>query len=64
MECRCGKEFCYCCGACEISNHHCIHGCPQFGYEDPIKRIKDELERDPTPEEITKNEEINNQYKE
>ena len=36
MECRCGKEFCYSCGACEICNHRCIHGCPQFGFEDPL----------------------------
>jgi hypothetical protein len=35
IECKCGEEFCYCCGACEINNHRCINGCPQFGYDDP-----------------------------
>ena len=59
MECRCGKEFCYWCGACEIDEHRCINGCPQFGEEDPKQMIKDEFLRDPTPEEIAKSEEIN-----
>ena len=62
MECKCGKEFCYLCGACEINAHNCIHGCPQFGFDDPVVMIKEQLNRDATPEEIAKNEEINKQY--
>jgi hypothetical protein len=59
MACRCGKEFCYWCGACEINSHRCINGCPQFGFNDPLNKMRDYNMREPTTEEIAKNEEIN-----